>query len=197
MPCAEHVGAPLSHTRNSNADLINLIVSRITLQYNPFILVEDFAKPQICKLNGDESADVMYIHIMLEKRLCRIEYATDARGSCEATGVGGVVRRAARGAGGVASWCGARAWGRRRRLNRASLASKHWRAALNCATSARACVLAPPHVPDAAQKNPKLFTRAFTYARKYPDQNSFYAAPMFCSIAIICRRPAHRLIRRG
>ncbi|KAJ0172939.1 hypothetical protein K1T71_011115 [Dendrolimus kikuchii] len=70
---------------NSNADLTRLKVFRFTLQYNPFKFVEDFAKPQICKLDDDKSADVLYIHIMVEGQRRRIKYATNARGSCEPT----------------------------------------------------------------------------------------------------------------
>lgn len=64
-PCAEHVGGTARHT-NSNADLTKLIVFWCTLQYNPFIFVEDLTKPQIRELDVGNSAYVQYIHIMVE-----------------------------------------------------------------------------------------------------------------------------------
>lgn len=51
---------------NSDADLTKLIVPRCTLQYNPFIFVENLAKPQIRELDVGNSADVQYIHIMVK-----------------------------------------------------------------------------------------------------------------------------------
>lgn len=92
--CRTRRRATVCHIRNSNADLILLSHSQDTLQYNPFVFVEDFAKPQIAELDVDKSADVLYIHIMVEEQRSRIEYATDARGSCGATEGG--LRRAAR-----------------------------------------------------------------------------------------------------
>lgn len=80
------------HVRNSNADLLKLIVSRSTLQYNPFVFIGDFTKPQIRELDVDKSADVVYIHIMVKEQRSRMDHATDARGSCGATeGVRGAV----------------------------------------------------------------------------------------------------------
>lgn len=113
--CRTRRRATAGHIRNSNADLIKLIVYRRTLQFNPFIFIGNFAKPQVCELDGDKSANMLYIHIIMEEQRSRIGHATIAHGSCEATGgaVAGVARaggaaapvrspsEAKRGAGGV------------------------------------------------------------------------------------------------
>lgn len=82
--CRTRRRATVCHIRNSNADLTKL-VPWSTLQYNPFILFEDFEKPQIRELDVDKSAYVVYIHITVEGWRGRMKYATDARDSCEAT----------------------------------------------------------------------------------------------------------------
>ncbi|CAB3219884.1 unnamed protein product [Arctia plantaginis] len=83
--CRTRRRAAVCHFRNSNADLIRLIISRGTLQYNPFIFVEDFADPQIRELDVDKNANLVYIHITVERSRGRIEHATVTRGSCGAT----------------------------------------------------------------------------------------------------------------
>lgn len=108
--CRTRRRATVCHIRNSNADLILLQHFWNTLQYNPFIFVGDFTKPQITELDVDKSADVLYIHITVEEQRSRIEYATDTRGSCGAT-------EAQRGAAGRRH----RKGGLRRRLNRVSV----------------------------------------------------------------------------
>lgn len=120
--CRTRRRAAVCHFINSNADLIILIISRGTLQYNPFIFVEDFADPQIRELDVDDNANLVYIHITEERSRSRIEHATITRGSCGATkgatATGVVLRGAYRAGGGRSS---GRGGGRGRRcLNRVS-----------------------------------------------------------------------------
>lgn len=91
-----------------------------TSQYNPLVLVRNFAEPQIFELDVEKSAEVLYIHIMGGGERSRMGHATGARECCEATGGDG--------AGGGARGC----------LYRVSQGT----GLVNVATSRRACALA-------------------------------------------------------